>query len=360
MGTDRINIEDLVQACLESIESGQETIESILARYPDQADELRSALDAAAWLSSRADLLNPRPGFVMASRARLVEQIQREAAAQQTVLVERTNIWQALRNLVFQSQMTYRLVLMLFLVLAIFTLTGGAVLAASDTLPGDPLYPVKLAYEKVQLSVSLSTVANANLHIEFAQRRLVEIQKSVEAGRYEPVKVAVDDMQWQVGQTIQLLDNAAIRDTGKAREVALDLQTALDKEKAALSDLAGKTPAETSSSLENAAQISEQSLLAVQGILEASPNPVHETNTPTASATATRTPRFTFTPRPSATPVPSATPTPTATVTATPSPTTTEEGSPLDHKPTRRPTHTPKPTKTEKPPPTRSQRTPKP
>lgn len=364
MGTDQERIEELLQTCLESIAAGYDTIDSVLARYPQMADELRPALEAASWLSLRSDLLDPRPGFVAASRARLFEQLQREQAARQITRPEKpASAWHRLLGTFFRPRWAYRLALGMFLLIVLTIVTGSGLVAASEALPGEVLYPVKLAYEKVQLSASLSTANDANLHIEFAQRRLAEIQKSVEEGRSEPVTAAVEDMQWQVGQTIKLLENAAISDPVKAHEVALDLQTVLNKEKAALRDLVGKTPAQTSHALENAARVSEQGLLAVQGILEASPYPASATNTPTSSPTASRTPSLTFTPRPSATPVPSPTAPPTSTpsVTATPSPTTTiGVGSLEEGKPTRRPTHTPKPKKTKKPHPTQSHKTPKP
>jgi hypothetical protein len=362
MGSEQEHIEELLQTCLESIASGQDTIDSVLARYPQLADDLRSALEAASWLRLRSDLLNPRPGFVMASRSRLLEQVQREQAARQRAEAERpVSRWQRLLSVFFRPRWSYQLVLGLFLLIALTVVTGSGLVAAADALPGEPLYPVKLAYEKAQLSVTQSKTGDANLHLEFAQRRLEEIQKSVETGRSQAVTTAVEDMQWQVGQAIQLLDSAAISDPAKAHEVALDLQTVLTKEKAALSDLAGKTPPQASHVLERAAQVSEQSLLAVQGILKSSPFPASATDTPTSSPTASRTPLLTLTSRPSATPVPSATSTPTPSVTATPSPTTTIAPGLLDEgKPTRRPTHTPKPTKTVKPHPTQSHKTPRP
>ncbi len=362
MGSDQEHIEELLQTCLESIAAGQDTIDSILARYPQLADELRPALEAASWLRLRSDLLDPRPGFVAASRDRLLEQLQREQAARQRAEAERpVSPWQRLLSVFLRPRWSYQLVLGLFLLIALTMVTGSGLVAAADALPGELLYPVKLAYEKAQLSVTQSKTSDVNLHLEFAQRRLDEIQKSVEMGRSQALSQAVENMQWQVGQAIQLLDNAAISDPAKAYEAALDLQTVLAKERASLSALAGKTPPQTSHVLERAAQASEQSLLAVQDILKSSPFPPSATHTPTSSPTASRTPRLTFTPRPSATPVPSATSTPTPSVTVTPSPTTTvAPGLPDEGKPTRHPTHTPKPTKTKKPHPTQSHKTPKP
>ncbi len=61
---------------------------------------------------------------------------------------------------------------------AVFTLLIGGwittVSAASNSLPGDPLYGLKLVTEKAQLTIA-STDKRAILHTEFAERRLQEV-----------------------------------------------------------------------------------------------------------------------------------------------------------------------------------------
>lgn len=49
-----------------------------------------------------------------------------------------------------------------------------ATVGATNSLPGDLLYPVKLATERVQLSFSSSSEQRVRLHTEFAERRLQE------------------------------------------------------------------------------------------------------------------------------------------------------------------------------------------
>ena len=70
----------ILQLCLEVIESGQETVDSLLSRYPELWDTLRPPLEAAAWLYNHTYLMNPRPGFVDASRQRLVYHLYYERA----------------------------------------------------------------------------------------------------------------------------------------------------------------------------------------------------------------------------------------------------------------------------------------
>ena len=52
---------------------------------------------------------------------------------------------------------------------------GGAVFAAQDALPTDPLYPVKLLTEDAQVSVTSEADARTVLLLQYADRRLVEL-----------------------------------------------------------------------------------------------------------------------------------------------------------------------------------------
>jgi hypothetical protein len=84
MARDHQRIDQILQSCLDLIESGQETVDSALARYPEFADELRPVLETAFWLSSNKDTLNPRAGFVSASRKRVVARYREEMVAEAT------------------------------------------------------------------------------------------------------------------------------------------------------------------------------------------------------------------------------------------------------------------------------------
>lgn len=62
---------------------------------------------------------------------------------------------------------------------AFILILGGwtATVNASYSVPGDMLYPVKLATEKVRLTMASTAQARAELHVEFAGRRLKEISE---------------------------------------------------------------------------------------------------------------------------------------------------------------------------------------
>jgi hypothetical protein len=74
-------------------------------------------------------------------------------------------------------------------VLALVAAGGGTVAAASGSLPGDVLYPVKTATEKVERFLSFGDEAKASFHIKMAERRLEEIESLIEKSRTVPTSV---------------------------------------------------------------------------------------------------------------------------------------------------------------------------
>jgi hypothetical protein len=75
-------------------------------------------------------------------------------------------------------------------VIVFFALFGGGYVtasAANTALPGDALYPIKLDLEQARVSLTRNRARQAELHLEFAQRRMDEINALSDLGRYERV-----------------------------------------------------------------------------------------------------------------------------------------------------------------------------
>jgi hypothetical protein len=51
--------DEALLACLEMIGSGQESIDGLLSRYPEFAEELRPQLEAAQWLYAHKSAVDP-------------------------------------------------------------------------------------------------------------------------------------------------------------------------------------------------------------------------------------------------------------------------------------------------------------
>ena len=141
---------EALQVCLDLIRGGRETIESAVARYPEFADELREQLEVATWLTSASSALDPRPGFVAASRRRLVSRIQQES--QPPVPVPLT-FGERLQQFLSTKQLV-PVGFVLLIMLGLFV-SGTVVSASRKAIPGDGLYSIKLTLEQIAMATSL-------------------------------------------------------------------------------------------------------------------------------------------------------------------------------------------------------------
>lgn len=122
--------------------------------------------------------VTPRPEWVASSRDVLLREIQRQGTPASPPLdtwapraAER--VWDSLRGLVRQP------VLALGASLGLALATGLTVNAAFYSLPGEPLYRVKLAFERTQLALQNDTTKKTELKVEFVKNRVKEIEKLV-------------------------------------------------------------------------------------------------------------------------------------------------------------------------------------
>jgi hypothetical protein len=67
-------------------------------------------------------------------------------------------------------------------VLLVFVLGGGTVVAADGSMPGSPLYPVKLVTENVRVSLAGSEEKKVELYAVLADRRITELDYLVANG----------------------------------------------------------------------------------------------------------------------------------------------------------------------------------
>ncbi|KKW34696.1 MAG: hypothetical protein UY81_C0064G0001, partial [Candidatus Giovannonibacteria bacterium GW2011_GWA2_53_7] len=98
-----------------------------------------------------------------------------------------------------------------------------AVNAASGSVPGDALYPVKIATEQVQLRLTTSSEQRAKLHIEFAGRRLEEVgtvQSSDRTGKSVRVQNALGSFRKEIAGVQTEINSASKNDPETASKIA--------------------------------------------------------------------------------------------------------------------------------------------
>jgi hypothetical protein len=334
MQMNRDDGDNLLRACLELIISGQETLDSVLTRYPEQADMLRPQLESLLWLRNINQDLDPRPGFVAASRKRLMAKIQQESVADR---VENPAPERGFFDLFFSRRFATPLLVAFILMISLYVAGNGLYLASQNAIPGDRLYSVKIMFERTALAFSRDNTNDAKLQMEFTQRRSEEIYQLVAQGRYEYIPDTVKNFENSVDQTIQSLNEVAVQNDNQARQLAGDLEDYLTHQRAVLLGLIQNAPSVTGPAITAAIQASVKGSNDARSVGGGSP-PV-ATATPFPPPRPTQPPTATATPRPTSTRPPL--PTPTAAPTETSLPTNT-----------RPPTHTPRPTNTPLPPPT--------
>src|SRR3972149_2373160 len=171
------NLYEALEICLRDIEQGAD-IETVLFRYPDLADELRPILEASANAKSMA-VPDPSTDMLRRNRTKLLQHAaeMRESKARSAS----RRIW---------SVSLRRVAVTLVVVAILFASGTGLVRAASTTLPGDNLYPVKRTWEDVLLLFTFNLQQREALEIEHENKRLDELNELFAEGRSEKVDFA--------------------------------------------------------------------------------------------------------------------------------------------------------------------------
>jgi len=179
--------ENILDDCLERLVKG-ETPEQCLERYPGEATRLEPLLRTAQ-VAKEALVIHPR--FEFKARARYEFQ---------SALREKLAPKKASRLRLMPRWATALLVISVLLLAG-----GGTAIAASDSMPDSPLYPVKLATEQVQLTLTPSDVGKARLCAELADKRVAEIIYLVSKGDVQKLEVVVDDLDGRLDMLTTLV-----------------------------------------------------------------------------------------------------------------------------------------------------------
>jgi len=163
---------NILDECLERLLVKGETIEQCLQSYPEQAAELEPLLQTA--LATRGALIiQPRPEFKARARYQFRLALQEVASRRRHPFFGWVPRWATV----------------MIVVLVLLLAGGGVVAAAGNSMPDNPLYPVKLATEQAQLTLTPSDMGKAELYAKLADKRVVEIIYMADKGDARQVEV---------------------------------------------------------------------------------------------------------------------------------------------------------------------------
>jgi Domain of unknown function (DUF5667) len=147
------------------------------------------------------------------------------------------------QNVVLQAQplrRRFRLARIALVAAIVAVLGCGSALAASAAaLPGDPLYGLKRAAERVSLAMHRDHPGKAALHLQFAQTRLEELQTLRAEGR------DVSDLAADLEDELNAAENEALEAQALGRDVdalLAHVQAMFDKHISVLQDVLNRVP----------------------------------------------------------------------------------------------------------------------
>src|SRR3990172_991204 len=189
--------EDVLDECLGRLLVENQTLEQCLQSFPQHSKELKPILETAL-AAEKMPATQPRAEFKERARQ------QFRSALQETGLQKsRTSVnWGWLWQRSWATAVT--------IVLVILLAGGGTVYAASGSMPDNPLYPVKVATEQVELALTFSELGKAEIHARLADERITEIVYLAEADKPEKIALITGMMNTQLGKITALVSTPAM------------------------------------------------------------------------------------------------------------------------------------------------------
>ena len=188
------SIESLFEECLQQLQAGDD-LEKVLSRYPRQAKELRPLLEVAYKAIEAGKYIIVPSSAQKSDLAKFMSGAKKVQRFQTPV----------------RSSLLPRLSFALLVVIIILFLGGyGVFTASARTVPGDPLYPVKISVENTQLRFARDPIKRLELVESFEEERLTEIEEMTSRERSGEVTFVgglskMDADQWLVANVNVLI-----------------------------------------------------------------------------------------------------------------------------------------------------------
>ena len=200
------NIFDALEVCLQEIENGAD-METVLARYPKLANELRPILETSVKARNMSNV-EPSPDAIRRGRARVM---QHAAELRESRVAPRKRVIPAFQRLALSFSLAALLLLS----------STGLLNASASALPGENLYPVKRTWEGLRLLLIFDQQARTLLEDQFEYERLHEVNELLTEGRHETIQFAgvfmqVNGVTYVSGVPVILPASIQLPDSGTA------------------------------------------------------------------------------------------------------------------------------------------------
>ncbi len=238
-----------------SLSRGEETVESVVQQYNEIAGELRPLLEAAAWLITTKQHLEPRPSFISSTRSSLERQISE---------IPQPKPWQRILMRYSPKRWVFNVAAPLLIITLIVLILNSVNLAARLSIPGDPLYTTKLVMEDAHLLVTLDPAKKTDLCVEYSRRRTTEFVELVLDGDYQALPAAADRFAIDVNASLRALNELKAQNPSSDQVISSELRVTLENELSMLEILEQTTPPAGQLGIQQAIEVAQSGLLALR------------------------------------------------------------------------------------------------
>jgi len=149
--------------------------------------------------------------------------------------------------------------LVLLILFAVFAFggVGMTVYAASSSLPGDTLYPLKTTIENARAGLTPNSASRARLYAEYAGQRLSEIQSLIPEGRYADIPRATDEFERDIQGAVAAVESQSQTDPARAVAVRAEIAAILRGYATILSQMLAGLPGDVQLDIEGAINSSQ-------------------------------------------------------------------------------------------------------
>lgn len=205
--------EDILAECIDDIKAGKASVEDCLNRFPSAREQLEPLLRIALEIREPPDV-KPAPSFKIKARVRLMDQIHGGQVATRWPWSRYNSQTKPVAYIRRFSTSVAGVILAI--VLIVFGVGAGTAYASQASLPGDTLYPIKLATEQAGMMLVGDDVARVERALSFAGKRVREMETLAEKGRPQDLDLAVEKYGYALNITLTEIEQARNRglDTG--------------------------------------------------------------------------------------------------------------------------------------------------
>ena len=203
-------IYEILDTALEMVRAG-ESVEAVLARFPDESQELLPLLSTAqsfqklepVEMPTQAELMSDRNAFLVQARTKQEAGVSLPLWVRLKKWTSSTVSWLTPPISKEKNPMTAFLMRAAVALVMVFASAGGTIALADNSLPNSALYPAKIAMEQVQLNLIGNPEAKAERNLIQAQERVQEMLRMVSQGE-EPGDAQMLRLEHHLNTALQL------------------------------------------------------------------------------------------------------------------------------------------------------------